>query len=171
MNSQEISYIILSFILTASFISIFFFTYVSAVESEIIKTQLNNVLDGFCQQLNVVLSTKQKNEIGNLILNNLKIPDLTENDQTTAEQNKKLLNKSILIFSSLLGAGVFIIAVLWFFKRFSILPILKYSFIILICVAITEFLFVSLVTRNYRLVDQNYISYLILDSLKQYVKS
>lgn len=171
MKSQQISYIILSFILTATFISIFFFTYVANVEADIIKTQISNVINDFANSTNLVLTPTQKSKIGKIIVENLSMPDMSEEDANAQKTNNQLVKKSVIIFGILVGVGILLVFVLWYFNRFDILDIIKYSLVILAIVAMTELFFVTVVIKNYRLIDQNYISYLILNNLEKYANS
>lgn len=171
MKSQEIAYIILSFVLTATFISVFFFTYVADVEADIIKTQIGNVIDDFVSSTTLILTPDQKRQIGKIIVENLSIPDMSDADAKARKTNSSLIKKAILVFGILLGIGILVITIMWSFYRFNMLEILKYSLIILSLVAFTEIVFVTLVTKNYRLIDQNYLSYLIVNNLEKYANS
>lgn len=171
MKSQEIAYIILSFVLAATFISIFFFTYVSSVEADIIKTQINNVVSNFISEASIALTPDQKAAIGKIVTDNLSVPDMSSDDADAENTNKKLIKKSIIIFSTLVAVGILAIIILWYFYRFDLVEITKYSLIILALVATTEILFVTLVTKNYRLIDENYVSYLLVNNLQNYANS
>ena len=171
MKSREIAYIIFSFILTSTFISIFFFTYVASVESDIIKTQISDVINEFVKSTDIEIKTEKKNQIGKVIINSLNIPDMSEADDKAKKNNDDLFKKSIIVFGALIGIGVLAILIMWYFYRFNILEIVKYSFIILGLVALTEIVFVTFVTKNYRLIDKNYLSYLILTNLQKYANS
>lgn len=171
MKSQEIAYIILSFVLTATFISIFFFTYVANVEEDIIKTQISGVISDFVSSTNIFLTPEQKSQVGKIIIENLSVPDMSESDKEASETNNKLVKKTMVIFGVLVGVGILLIAVMWYFYRYDMAVILKYSLIILALVVMTEILFVTFVTKNYRLIDQNYLTYLIITNLENYAKS
>jgi hypothetical protein len=171
MQSEEIAYIILSFILLATFISIFFFTYVASVEGQMVKTQIDDTIKSFMSGTKVLLPSDIREKIKIILDEKLKAPDMSAQDQDTADNNKKLINQALLIFGVLLGIGVVTIGTIWYFYRFSITNVLKYSFLILCIIALTEFLFVTFVIKNYRLIDQNYLNYLIIDTLESYKNS
>jgi hypothetical protein len=171
MKSQEIAYIILSFVLIATFIAIFFFTYVSSVEADIIKTQIDDVIANFVGTTDLVLTPDQKNQVGKIITENLTVPDMSQADSEAAKTNSDLVKKSLIIFGSLVGAGLLIVILMWYRYRFDILEIVKYSLIMLGVIALTELLFVTLVTKNYRLIDENYLSYLVITNLQKYADS
>lgn len=168
MNTEEISYIILSFILISTFIVVFFYTYVSSVESDIIQDQIQDVIENFLSVSNLFLTDSQKEEIGKDFIAHLNSPDMKEADRNAEINNKKLIKKSILIFSIIFGIGIISLILLKFFKKYSIINVLTYSLIILILVAMTEFIFVTFVIKNYRIIDPNYVSYLLATNLESY---
>jgi len=171
MQSEEISYIILSFILLATFISIFFFTYVASVEGQMIKNQIDDTMKSFLSGTKLLLPENIRAKIKTILDEKLKIPDMSQQDQDSADKNKKLINQSMLIFGILLAVGVTAIGIIWYFYRYSFMRVLKYSFLILCVIALTEFIFVTFVIKNYRLIDQNYLNYLVIDTLDNYKKS
>lgn len=171
MKAHDIAYIVLSFVLIATFISIFFFTYVSHVEETMVKDQINTVVGNFVNSSNLVLSESEKETIGNAILNNISVPDMSGDDRDAENTNKSLLKKSILIFSVMGGIGMVIVLILWRIYKFSLTTVLKYAFSMLVVIALTELIFVTLVIKNYVLIDQNYLYYLILNNLNAYSRS
>ncbi len=171
MNSQEIAYLILTFTLSATFIAVFFFTYVSGVEADIIKNQINGVITEFVQSSQLILSPDEKSKIGQLIIQNMAIPDMSQQDKEATDNNNRLIKKSMIIFGSILGIGILILLALYLMYKFNIGELLKYSFIILGLVMLTEIMFVTFVTKNYKLIDTNYIKYLLIKNLENYVKS
>ena len=171
MKIKEISYIILSFILISTFISIFFFTYVSKVEEEIVKSQIKNSIDNLVSSSNLFLTERQKFLIKDVYLKNVKAPDMSEEDANIDKNNSALLRKTIIIFSCIVGVGLLIVFGLWYKYRFNIKEVVLTSFIILVLVALTEIFFVTYVTKNFLLIDENYLSYVILSNLKNYADS
>ena len=139
MKLNEIAYIILSFILSATFLTIFFFTYVSSVESDIIKNQINDVITNFINSTNVVLTPVQKKAISMNIIDNLKLPDMSSDDLNAEKTNKNLLNQTLMIFGIIVGIGILIVVGLWVYGKFNMLEMVKSSLIILSLVVLTEF--------------------------------
>lgn len=171
MKSHQIAYIIVSFVLAATFISVFFFTYVSKIEADIIKTQISNVIENFVDMTNIALNESQKKQIGKIINDNLIVPDMSSQDRDAENTNKDLAKKTFIIFGILGGVGFLTVLLMFFIWKFNILDILKYSFLMLILVALTETLFVTFVTKNYKLIDENYVTYLIVNNLENYKNS
>lgn len=166
--SQIASNIILSFILIATFISIFFFTYVAKIENEIVQAHIDNSVYTMSKEMNIFITPEKRKIIKEMIIKNMKVPEDAEIDKRIDDNNKQLFNKTIVIFSIILVVGIFILGILWFFSRYDVLETIKYSIIMLVVSAIVYFLFITYITRKYILVDQNYISYVILSALNDY---
>jgi hypothetical protein len=94
-----------------------------------------------------------------------------QQDKEATDNNNRLIKKSMIIFGSILGIGILILLALYLMYKFNIGELLKYSFIILGLVMLTEIMFVTFVTKNYKLIDTNYIKYLLIKNLENYVKS
>lgn len=170
MKSEEIAYIILTFVLAAAFIGIFFFTYISKVEGEIIQKEIDDIVSDLSKDIKFLMTTSQKKDIGE-ILKSVTKPDMSEVDNKVMENNKKLFKQAIYVFVIINIIGLIIVYLLWKKHKFSMKEVLKNTFIILSLVALTELFFVTYVTKNYILVDSNYIKYTILNSLQKYSKT
>jgi hypothetical protein len=171
MNPQEIAYIIFGVILIASFISVFFFTYVSKVEGDVVKSQMSRIVNDLAGGSNLILTPDQKKSIGTAIQNNLVVPDMSTEDAEVKSNNNKLKKKALKIFGSIVIAGLAVIAYLYMKYSINLTEIVKYSLIILLVVALTEYLFVTEVSKNYEIVDPNYVRYLIMNNFKTYASS
>lgn len=171
MKVSEIAYIILSFLLISTFIAVFFFSYVSSIEAEIIKTQISTTLENFLSGMNLILTPSEKEEILRIIGNSIKVPDMSASDNQVQKVNSKLIQKSIIIFSTLIAVGFVVLGILRYNYSFELTEMLKYSLIILCLIAGTEILFVTFVTKNYRLIDPNFLTFTIVENLKAYVKN
>lgn len=169
MKTSEIfAQVILSFVLIATFISIFFFTYIAKVENDIIKSHINNSVKTLTKDLEIFMTPEKRKLIREMII---AIPDNSEVDKEIDTHNKQLLDKTIITFSIIIAIGIILLGVLWWFYRFNIFETVKYSVIMLFLTAIFYFLFITYITREYILVDQNYISYVIISALNDYANS
>lgn len=168
MNPQEISYIIFGIIIIATFISVFFFTYVSKVEGDIVKIQMKKIVDDLVDGSDLIFTPDQRKLIGDNIISKINIPDMTDDDNRAASNNDQLKRKAFKIFGSVILVGLAVIFFLYVKYKISLGEILKYSIITLIAVAVTEYLFVTEITKNYQIVDPNYVRYLIVENLKNY---
>jgi len=165
--------VILSVIFAASFICIFFFTYVKDVERQI-------VLDNLKYIVSTLLSTPIRllkhdglydvNKLSELISTN----DDYEADKTVIDNNNKLMKKSYNYIGILLGVGLLIVLILSIYKhRFeNIKAGLMYFFILILKnlimvsgIGLSEFIFLKLVIANFKSSDNNIIIKEILMNL------
>lgn len=172
MKTSEISaQIILSFILIATFISIFFFTYVAKIENEIIESHIDNSVKVLTKDLDIFTTPEKRKVLKEIVIRSINVAENSEIDKEIDRYNKKLFDNTVIIFSIILGIGLLIVSLLWWFYRFDIFHTIKYSLIMLILTAVVYFLFITYITRKYILIDQNYISYLIISALDEYSNS
>lgn len=168
---ETAAHIIMGVVLIAAFISIFFFTYVSKIESDIVQTQMEKIVDDLTGSIDTIITEQQKEEIGQAI-QNIEIPDMSQQDAAAQTNNKDLMQKAIIIFSCIIGIGLLAICLLWYFGgKFHMSHMIIQNSIILILVALTEFGFVTFVTQNYQVIDPNYVRYLISRNLQNYVSA
>lgn len=173
MTPHDIAYIIFGVILIASFISVFFFTYVSKVEGQIVQNQMARIVNDLTSGNELILTPDQKRIIGTVIQSGLKTPDMSDVDAKVEANNNELKKKALKIFGTMVLVGCAIIAAIYVKykgtdKAINLTEIVQYSMIILALVAATEFIFVSEITKNYEIIDPNYVRYLILDNFKTY---
>lgn len=145
------------------FIVIFFFLYARRVEEKIVEIQVKNVINDMYEDLNTL---RVPEDFTKIILNNMKNPNLTEEDLAVTENNKKVL-KNAIIYSSLLllfsGIGIFYIHSKY---KIDLKILFKKSLIIILFVALTEFYFLNRIAQNYNAIDPNKIKLLILENIK-----
>lgn len=170
-TSEILAQVILSFVLIATFISIFFFTYIAKIENEIIKSHIDNSVRSLTKDLEIFITPEKRKLIREVIIKNIEIPNDSETDREIDRHNKQLLDKTIIIFSILTALGLAILGVLWWFYRYNIFETVKYSLIMVLLTAVVYFLFITYITRKYILVDQNYISYVVISALNDYSTS
>jgi hypothetical protein len=170
-TSEILAQLILSFILISTFISIFFFTYIAKVENEIIISHIDNTVKSLTKDLEIFITPEKRKLIREVVIKNIEIPNDSETDREIDRHNKQLLDKTIIIFSIISGVGIAILAILWWVYRFDIFETLKYSIIMLLLTGVVYFLFITYITRKYILVDQNYISYVVVSALNDYANS
>ena len=171
MNMNDMAYILFGVILIATFIAIFFFTYVAKVEGEVIKNQITDIVDDLTESSTLVFTPDQLQAISVMIEQRLKMPDMSKEDQEARENNDRLKQKALKYFGIGISIGIIIILVMWKIYDLDMLEIIKYSLITLILVGITEYLFVTIVSKNYVIIDPNYVRYLIAITLRNYANS
>jgi hypothetical protein len=163
--SETISHLTLSFIMTATFISIFFFTYVAKIEHQIVETQIDNIIKNLTLETRIFLEEKDRVVIKKIIENTEK-PDLSGADKMVEENNNLLLSKSIKMFSMLFLIGMLVVCTIYFKYKIDLKRVLIHTLIITGVIALTYFAFITYITQYYILVDENYIKRILLTILK-----
>lgn len=172
MKTSEISaQIVLSFILIATFISIFFFTYVAKIENEIIESHIDNSVKSLTKELKIFITPEKRKVIKELVIRNINVDEDSEVDREIDRHNQTLFDNTILIFSIIIAVGLALLGLLWWIYRFNIFSTVKYSLIMLVLTGVVYFLFITYITRKYILIDGNYISYVIISALNDYANS
>jgi len=151
--------------LISALLGIFYFTYATTIEGNIVKmnaiTSVNNIMNTLAPLLN--------NKLKAQFLNNLKAPDLAEEDEKTQKANDALMydaySKLLIILDIGLTIG-FIISVLY---GHNFIKILGLNLIIVILIGCTEFTFLNFIPNNFIALDTNFVRFTILTELKKHI--
>lgn len=161
MEYKQLCQIILNVTIISSFIGVFFFTYAATVEKEILEDQSKYIAENMADKVKIFLPEDLKQEIAN----DLQEPDLSKEDKDAEESNKELRNKALIVLGVLFIVGI--LATLVVSKIGNIgFHIVKEAIIILLFVALTEFLFLNIITRNYKVADTNFVTKEMLKSVR-----
>ena len=153
-NKEEIANIILHVTLISTFIGIFFFTYGSHIEENIVKKQVAFLIEDNKEFVSLIPNDTKKKIVDKI--NNIKL-DLAEDDKKFTEQNKKLLIKAATVLGIVFVVGVAIVWKMSEIYKFDFIHLLKENLIILCFVALTEFTFLTYYAQNYLSIDPNII--------------
>jgi hypothetical protein len=165
MSYETISGIILSVIFVATFLSIFYFTYVAKVENDIVVQQIQYLIDDFTKDMKFL--SPQELQLVKSNLKKMKHQDLSSQDADVEKSNHAIMMKTIYFIIVLNVVGLVIVYFISKKYGFNMLDLLKKNFIILISIALTEFTFLNLFVRNYISIELNEIKLLILDKITQ----
>jgi hypothetical protein len=169
---NEVVFIILEVALVATFLAVFYFTYVKNVENNIVDQQIAYLIDDLTAMSQYVLTNEQRNKIKEK-LDNMSIPDLSEDDKKVLDNNIALEKKAtiyvgiLLLIGFLAFIGYYIYSIKTGVYTNNFQDFNK-AFMILLSVAITEYLFLNLIVKNYRSVKINYIKYKFLENLNNF---
>jgi hypothetical protein len=164
--SEHAINIILGAIFISVFIGIFFFTYVSKIEQNIVRNQTIYLVDNIIGDLDILLP----DSIKLLLSSKLIAPDMSHEDAKVEENNNALKKKAIIALSIIFGVGILIAFLISWFSKTKILPIIGKNLILLVFVALTEFIFLIFIGQNYISVDPNYVKYKFIQTLQEELK-
>lgn len=171
MGPHDYAYILLGIILIATFIALFFFVYVAKVEEKVVRNQITDIVNDLTDGSHLLFNKDALSVISNIIETQLTMPDMAKEDADVMEHNKELKTKAVKWFGISIGIGMIIFLIMWKKYNLNLTEIVKYSLITLALVALTEYLFVTIVSKNYVIVDPNYARYLISKILRDYANS
>tara|TARA_B100000085_G_scaffold280752_1_gene306212 strand:- start:271 stop:816 length:546 start_codon:yes stop_codon:yes gene_type:complete len=162
MNSKFFGNILFHVALMATFLTIFFFTVASKIEGQIVKEQVNFVMDDIIGDTFQYIPSEQERAI---LINNLasSLPDasdLKSADEAVKKNNEKTFKTAVHFLIVIVGITIALLiamAVLfnWDFQDIKFLLISGITG--LIFVAITEMTFLLVIAKNYISADPNLI--------------
>jgi hypothetical protein len=105
----------------------------------------------------------------------MKLPDTSASDKAVADQNKKLVSKTFKVILGGAAIALVLAVAFWFFVvrrpwRLFGIDIVAKSGLLLIVVAITEFAYFTLITKNYHSIDPSQAKKTIVDAMAAEIK-
>ena len=176
LNSEFVSIVLCQVIMFFVFITIFFFTYATLTEKNVLKNQISFLID---QTIGPYLNFLSKNEPSIDIKSEVnKITPDPKNDSEIDAKNKaiiiyviKILIISVLVISGLIY-GLYHFSKVknsGFFTSFKLTHIIIESLIILFFVGITEFVFLKYFGARFISIDINKVKIALLTKIKNYI--
>lgn len=160
--------VLLHVIVMTSFLIFFFFVIASKIEKNIVDNQIQFLIDEFVGQSFSALSEDKKAQIKSRFKSILNDNDLVNQDNLVKENNKKIENKAIKYLSIFVSILIIIIIIIGFIYKWDFNTIKTFiigSVISLFFIAITEFVFMYFIARNYISTDPNKIREKIIETL------
>lgn len=163
LSSKQIPSILLNVIFISVFIGIFFFTYGSQIEQNIVKTQSYILADNITSELSVFMTPTQAQFVASTLRN----PDLSTEDAHVAEKNGQLKTKAmkVLGIGSLIGIGI--VWMLCSHFELDFIQLIKHNLIVLLFVALTEYIFLTYIAQNFIITDMNFVKHKIYTLCKE----
>ena len=166
-SPKGISNIIIGVVFFTLFLSVFFFTYAAKVENKIVKDQITFLVDDFTSGVSNFGYDKEK---ANILLESLEAPNLEEEDKMVEESNKKLLEmakKVLIIFT--IGAAI-VVYYLSNKYKFDLKELIKENAILLLAVAVVEYIFITHIGGSFRSLDPNSVKLNIIKNIRNISK-
>lgn len=165
VDSYSVANVLLHVILISSFLVIFFFTYASKIEKQIVKNQSTAVVQNVLDDILIILPDSTLETIGDHI-QNISPPDMSEEDNEVTTKNHELYMKTVKQISVLFVVGMIVIYIMSRVYKFSMKDLVLHNLIILFFVALTEFSFLTYFAKNYSTIDANYVKYIALKTIE-----
>lgn len=160
LDAKEISSIAMNVLFVATFLCVFFFTYASKVEEDVIKNQVQFLVDDLSDDMqllpsNILTSLKTK-------MATAKRPDMTDADNKVEANNKAIEKRTFILAAVCLAVGLISIFIASYYWNFSFLELLGKNLIIVTFIGLTEFTFLMCFGRNFILADPNLVKLSVL---------
>lgn len=162
------THVIISVVFISGFISIFFFTYATKVERNIVENQTKSLVNSLTGNISYLVS--DNTEIKEIV-NNLSIKDSKDADERVKDKNKKILKEAVLVVGISSLCLILIVIILIIKYKINWKKLLITNIIILIVIGIVEFSFLTFIAQNYKSFDPNYVKYQIIENLEKIKES
>jgi hypothetical protein len=163
LTSEEIGNVIMMVVFVATFLGIFFFTYVAKIENEIVVDQVNYLVSDLTQDLKLLPEETLK--IIRQKVNEAQQPDLSKEDEMVAKHNSEILSTATMAITIFLVVGLIVVHIMSRKYNFDMWPMVSRNLIILTFIGIIEYVFLIVFAKNFISADPNYIKLTILDKL------
>lgn len=160
--------ILLHVLIMFSFLTIFFFTVGNKIEADIVKKQVNFLINDLIGNTFSVLNTSEKNNIKSKLDTLFNTNNFRLQDEKVSNNNKKIFNEAIYSLIIFVVIVLLIILIIGLYNKWSkhmIGIFINISVFTLIFIAIAEISFMFLIASNYISTDPNKIKEKILDEL------
>jgi len=162
---DEIIAIIMTVIFVASFLSIFFFTYVSKIEEQVVKNQVSFIVNDLLKPLKMI--SKESLNYASLLANNIPTPNLSAEDDEVEKHNHEVYMNTMKLIAISFIVGMIILFYISKKYKLNFWQIVKKNTIIILFVALTEYLFLNCFAKNYMSADPNIVKRTIITKLLQ----
>jgi hypothetical protein len=144
------------------FLTVFYFYYVLSVEHEMIEDNVNIMVKELSQSIKPFLTPMMKKNIEE----NLKNPDMKEQDNNVIKSNDKIKSEAIKIMSIICVLGIIIGYGLSVYFNIDFYNIIVSNILIVIILGITEYSFLHILPSKIITGDPNFIIYKVLTNIK-----
>jgi hypothetical protein len=140
----------------ASFLTIFFFTYVKKIEEQIVLNNISYLIDETFDSYVILLSDDQKKQIKEYI-NTIVLKDMSAEDKEVKKHNNKLRNMAFGIIGVLFVVSIVVSFIICRYKGYNFIEILIKNIILLCGVGLVEFIFLKLFGSKYICANMNFV--------------
>lgn len=163
-NPYFYTHIILSVVFISCFICIFFFTYATTVERNIVVNQTQNLVDSFTGNISLLFSDNKS--VKNFV-QNMSVETVNQDDERIKEKNQKILKEAAYVVGISAACLILLTIILIYFFKLNYKKLIITNLIVLLCIGVVEFSFLTFIAQNYISFDPNYVKYLLVENLEK----
>ena len=182
-TTEFIISLLISICFFSSFIAFYFFFITAKVEATVVKTNIDRVINELFSDLNKFLSP-QARQLVHFGFQQLKAPDLTNQDKLVQNKNHGLVIQTVQLTSLLVFTSALIILLIWATMKGlakknavshvdypDIMRIVKENLILLGFVIAAELLFLFAIAANHRNLDSNDIKHKAIQTMRNFINT
>ncbi len=171
ITSFVASNIIMNIIVISLFLGVFFFTYGTYLEKEIMKNQVDYLVDDLISPIKVFIPQDTMKRI-NLKLNTFNISIDKLGDEKVKKNNKEIIKKATIAIGVSIIAAIIIITIIS--KKFNKEnmstgefwgKLIKYNLVSILFIGITQFIFTTRFSKNFMTIDINLLKEFTLNNI------
>lgn len=160
------------------FVCIFFFVGASRIEKGIVQSQIQSTVQQLVQEIKNVLPPAERQALA-VQIQNLTPPDMSKEDADASNNNKKLLEQSLMVLVPVFVVGlVIVIGAYYGYKKkfkeapeFSLKQMFAHNGIVLGFVCLTELTFMLGIAANYKSLDPQVVKRVVVNTILTYSQS
>jgi len=169
--SEHVTAVILQVTVLVVGIACFFFIYGTHIEEQVVKTQVDRLVSSFTEDATVLLRPGEKQSLQDFMANIPPPANMDAADAQAAENNRKLLKKSVILIGGLFITGIIVTLIMGVHYRLNPWSLAKHSFLGVIACLLTEYVFLTYYAAKYHSLDANSIKKSIIEALQTYANS
>jgi len=167
---HSVADVVLHVMLVGTFVILFFFFYASFIERTVVQTETTEIVQDLQSEISALLSDDQNQQV-RVQMQALQYPDMSAPDASVKSTNNNLLKQSLIFLAILVGCGIVLIGILWYFGGFSLKHLLLHNIVGVIAVAVTDFTFLTVFARSYKPSDSSVVKKTLFTCLEQWTKN
>jgi hypothetical protein len=169
ISIEGVSNVLVGLTLFSIFLAVFYFTYASKIEQDILDIQVKNLINDLTSDMSAL--PNDINEQLRSIIRTMPVSDLSKEDEEVKNANNKLIGNTMVAFGSFTALTIIIVTIFLYLYKVDIKDIIITNLIVLLFIAITEALFLNLIAKSYRSLDPNDIKLNIIKKIQSFQKS
>ena len=170
LSPQGISSVLTSITLVSLLIGVFYFTYVPIVERSVVKREVREIINSLAKDIHDIIPKRNLDVVRPIVQNQLKPVNLSFEDNRAAQQNQAVTMRAMKYLGGFAAVNASIVTLIYLNNRQSVdfSKIAYENAVLLLAVAVTYFVFVTFIGRNYRAADPNFVKRQIIDSFREF---
>ncbi len=173
--------VIATFVIT--FLTVFFFTYGATTEEQVVVQNVNYLIDDIMDSYVLLLTNEQKTYIKDY-LKDVKLEDMSKQDEDVRKSNRLLKNNTFFILGALVIFVFLVTSTISYYKGYNYFKIIVKNLVLLAGIGLVEYLFLVFFGSRFISANTNFIkgkiakmfynpnaTFLTFEDLKNYFKN